>query len=119
MTIAEITQEIYANNFVKGFNDEPDVDKWVASQLANMHAEVSELWDAYRSGTEREPCDKCDKMVLIGFPPNALTKEEEECADIIIRALGFARHRGIDIARAMFVKHVYNTTRPHMHGKKN
>ena len=119
LTITEIAELVYLNNCIKGFNSEPDYEKWVATQMCNLHGEVTELWDSHRDGSHNMPCDKEEKLVALGFPAGSLSKEEEEIADIMIRALGYARHRGINIARAMFVKHSYNVTRPFKHGKKN
>lgn len=89
----------------KGFhtvNDNP------AAWVANIHGEVSELWEAYRNGKLSEPCDK-------DVP---LSNAEEELADIIIRACDTALQMGIDIERAVCVKLDYNETRPYLHGGK-
>jgi hypothetical protein len=48
-----------------------------------------------------------------------LTCREEEYADIIIRTLDQCRRLGVDIQRAVEIKHAYNLTRPYKHGKKN
>ena len=45
------------------------------------------------------------------------TAEEEEWADLIIRALDYAVGHGLDMA-ALFAKMTYNEGRPHLHGKK-
>jgi NTP pyrophosphatase (non-canonical NTP hydrolase) len=84
--------------------------------VANEHGEVSEFWEAFRKGTLHEPCDKAPKMVALGLP--ALSCVEEEVADIIIRALDTAQAYGVDVAKALAVKHAYNTTRPTLHGGK-
>ena len=117
MTLNEIADLIYANNNIKGFNDEKDTEKWIANQLLNMHGELAELHEAYRSGKENQVCDKTASMVAIGLP--ILTCEEEEATDLLIRILGFMRHRKINIPESIFAKHSYNITRPHMHEKKN
>lgn len=75
---------------------------------ANIHGETSELWEAARKG---QLLDTCDKKC-------GLTCEEEELADIIIRALDTACARNINIGRAVLTKHEYNTTRSHKHGGK-
>lgn len=84
----------------------------VAELLANLHGEVSELWEAYRKGQLDEPCDKADKM------PEPLTCAEEELADVIIRALDTAATWGIDIEKSIRVKAEFNRTRPYRHGGK-
>jgi len=88
----------------------------VSVYCANEHGEVSELWESFRAGTLHEPCDKAEKMKAAGLP--ALTSAEEEIADIIIRALDTADFLGVDVARALAVKHAYNRTRPKLHGGK-
>ena len=94
-----------------GFHDGDEVGKVsldrVAKFCANLHGEVSELWEAARKG---HLFDKCDKYC-------ALTCAEEELADIVIRAFDTAHTLGLDIGRAIALKSVYNEKRPHMHGK--
>lgn len=107
---------VHLNAQEKGFHGKP-LDKWFSDHIANTHAELSELWEAVRAGEEHDPCDKAEKMKELGLTP--LSKEEEEYADLVIRALDGAKRRKINIVRAVAAKHLYNTTRPHMHGKKN
>lgn len=107
----DLSEIVYKNAEEKGFHDEDkersDVQNY-AIWTANMHGEVSELWEAARKGQLLDTCDKeCD-----------LTCEEEELADIIIRALDTACARGIDIGHAVLTKHEYNTTSSHKHGGK-
>ena len=113
-----LSKAAYDNAVFKGFHDnDPLMDevdlygKWTA----NLHGEVSELWEAARKGNLLEGCDKHDDMVE-QFQ-DSLTCEEEELADIIIRVLDTAGARGINIGRAVNLKMAYNATRPHMHGK--
>lgn len=107
----DLSELVYKNAVNKGFHEKDalrdEVDNY-STWTTNIHGEVSELWEAARTGCLTKPCDKdCD-----------LTCEEEELADIVIRALDTARARGIDIGRAVLTKHEYNTTRPHKHGGK-
>lgn len=107
----DLSEVVYKNAEEKGFHDEDsdrsDVQNY-AIWTANLHGEVSELWEAARKNQLFDTCDKdC-----------GLTCEEEELADIIIRALDTARARHIDIGRAVLTKHEYNTTRSHKHGGK-
>lgn len=96
-----------------GFHDEPVP---MSVSAANLHSEVSELWESFRNGTLNLHCDKSEKMKATGLEP--LTCMEEELADIIIRALDTARENGVDVARAVRVKDAYNRTRPHKNGGK-
>ena len=47
-----------------------------------------------------------------------LTCLEEELADIVIRAFDTAKALGVDIERAVSVKHAFNASRPYRHGGK-
>ena len=106
---SDVARDVFTNAISKGFhvNDTPPTLDRVATYCANLHGEVSELWEAARKGNLNNPCDKkCN-----------LTCAEEELADIVIRALDTAHGLGVDIGRAVHLKSEYNATRPHMHGK--
>lgn len=114
----ELSKAAYDNAAIKGFHDGDNCKTPVelyAKWTANIHGEVSELWEAARKGKLKGPCDKAtlDDIKRDEF----LTCEEEELADIIIRVLDTAGARGINIGRAVLLKMAYNATRPHMHGK--
>ena len=118
LNLNEVARMVHQNAIQHGFHPEDQsLDLFLANQCCNIHAEVSEFWDAHRAGKSLEHCDKADKMVELGFPP--LTCQEEELADIVIRALDVSRRLGIDIMRAIGAKHAYNVTRPFRHGKMN
>lgn len=101
----EVAQACHEVAKSKGFYDREVV---LSEQTENIHGEVSELWDAHREGKLNQPCNK----------PIPLTCMEEELADIIIRTLDTAAHRGVDIGRAVLVKFEYNKTRSYRHGGK-
>jgi hypothetical protein len=82
----------------------------------NMVGEVAEMFESFRSGTLHKPCDKAQKMEESGLP--VLTAEEEEIADVVIRALDYGGRFDVDVARAVMVKHIYNRTRGYRHGNK-
>ena len=100
----------------KGFHDEDQEASGIARYIANLHGEVSELWEAFRHGALNKPCDKADEMVAAGIP--ALTCAEEEIADILIRVLDTAKALSIDVAFAVANKDAFNQTRSHRHGGK-
>ena len=79
----------------------------IAKFCANLHGEVSELWEAARKGNL---LDQCDKQI-------GLNCAEEELADIVIRAFDTAHTLGLEIGRAIALKSAYNEERQHMHGK--
>jgi NTP pyrophosphatase (non-canonical NTP hydrolase) len=92
----------------KGWYDEPETEiQFLARHCANVHGEVSELWEAARKGQLKEPCDK-----------GTLNCGEEESADILIRVFDACSNLGIDIGNAVAIKHDYNATRPKRHGGK-
>lgn len=107
MTLNEWANAAWQNAEDHGFHDE-GINDSVPSFVANLHGEVSELWEAYRDGGLNNTCDK-------GIP---LTRAEEELADIIIRVLDASVQLGINIEAAVTAKHGYNKTRPFRHGGK-
>lgn len=115
-----LSDQVYQNAIVKGFHEagknENDVQR-LARYTANLHGEVSELWEAARRGTLDDPCDKDATVPFLGGT-RQLTCAEEELADIVIRAMDTARALGIRIGECVKAKHEYNLGRPHMHGGK-
>lgn len=119
--LREVAQEMYENSKVHGFHDEetpilhsnPDINDLTLKQrigtwIANLHGEVSELWEAYRNRKLFLKCDKaCD-----------LTFAEEELADIAIRCMDTAVALGVDLGKAVSIKSEYNRNRAYKHGGK-
>lgn len=115
--LQSLSDAIHLNAVEKGFHDDGLThEQFVERHTGLLHEEVSELFSAVRSGNLHAPCDKADKMTALNLPP--LTCAEEEYADIVIRAFDQMARLGIDAARAITIKHLYNTTREPMHGKK-
>ena len=106
-TLNEWAQACWQNAEDHGFHD-AGINDAAPSWCANLHGEVSELWEAYRRGKLHEPCDK----------PIDLTCAEEEIADILIRAMDTAVQLGLDVDRIVRIKHEYNCSRPYRHGGK-
>ena len=102
-----VADECWQNAEDHGFHKDGS-NNTPATWVANLHGEISEFWEAYRKGKLDEPCDKA-------IP---LTCAEEELADEIIRCLDVARQKGLDIGRALAIKHQYNLARPYLHGDK-
>lgn len=118
MNMRDVQVAVHRNARNKGFHPDDEPERtYIANQCNNMHAEVTELWDAWRAGKEVEPCDKAAAMEKLGLP--MLTTTEEELADIVIRAMDVAARLGVDIESVVWAKHQYNLTRPHKHGKLN
>jgi hypothetical protein len=112
MNLNELAEHVYHIAAAHGFHENDDSPGRVAEFIANLHGEVSELWEAYRMHELNHPCDKVAKM------SEPLTCAEEELADIIIRALDTACTWNVDIDRAVRVKSEYNETRSYKHGGK-
>jgi len=118
-SISEWAREVYQNAVDKGWHDEDanlSQRDLIGGWVSNLHGEVSEFWEAFRDGKLHKPCDKAERMAAAGLAP--LTCAEEELADVVIRAFDDAQALGIDIERAIALKHAYNKTRPHRHGGK-
>lgn len=115
-----LSHVVYQNAVAKGFHDddarETDIQR-LARFGINIHAEVSELWEAARKDKLHSPCDK-DAFVQDLSGSRTLTCAEEELADIVIRALDTAAAMGLRIGDAIKAKHEFNLTRPHKHGGK-
>lgn len=98
-----LASEVHANAKAKGFWDKERND---GEMICLMHGELSEAHEAIRHGNP--PDDHIPKYL----------GTEAEFADVIIRIMDAAEARGWFVAEAVIAKMTYNTTRPHMHGKK-
>lgn len=83
-----------------------DDDRSDGEAIALIHAELSEMLEALRSGNP----------VSTKIPMN--TCVEEEAADVVIRLMDLAQQRGWNIAGAIINKLEYNDTREYKHGKR-
>lgn len=91
----------------KGWWDQP---RNKGELIALMHSELSECLEALRTKTPDGSPAMDDKVP-------ELTGEEAELADTVIRILDYCGAFGIDLGRAIMLKHEYNITRPPKHGK--
>lgn len=124
MNLNEIADIVHNLAKEKGWHDDQETElQYIQRCVANIHGEVSELWEAARNGIHRGPSDK---KIWYEKSRNAegledytyMTNIEEELADIIIRSLDMAARLELDIHRAVACKHGYNKERPHRHGGK-
>jgi len=110
-SVSYVAKQMYQVATEHGFHEGETIGEVSNSRMsefiANLHGEVSELWEAHRDGKLFAQCNK----------PVALTCAEEELADIIIRAMDTAHSLGINIGKAIATKTSYNKTRPYKHGK--
>lgn len=116
LDLRQLADLVFANAYAHGFHDPNQSEgDFLAHMCCNKHGEISELYDAWRNNTLRQPCDKAEKMQAAGLP--VLNCAEEEYADLIIRCLDECSRLNLDIVRAIAIKHLFNTTRPYKHGK--
>lgn len=109
MKLNQLRDELHGLAKAKGWYDQPETDDhFIARFVANTHGELSELWEAHRKGQLNQPCTK----------DAGLTYLEEEMADIIIRTLDACGRLGVDIERAVTLKHECNKSRAYRHGGK-
>jgi NTP pyrophosphatase (non-canonical NTP hydrolase) len=102
---------VYVNARDKGFWDGADIkDPLVfGNKLMLTVGELAECHEVVRK--EKQFLDvACPK-------PIDITAVGEELADTVIRVMDLAERAGIDLGRAIMLKHKYNQGRPHMHGK--
>lgn len=104
-TLEALGQWFFHQAKASGFWDD-DVDTSMSTKLMMVHGEVSEAFEAIRDGNP--PSTKIP----------AYSSLEEELADIVIRVLGDAAARDLDVFGAIISKAIYNGNRPFKHGKK-
>lgn len=105
MGFNDFKREVYENNVRHGFTG-PDIPFNAGEKIALMHSELSEALEYERKGN-----GKSDHIPQF-------SGVEEEFADVIIRIMDYAAHKGLDVAGAVAAKHEFNLTRPFKHGGK-
>lgn len=131
-TLAEWTKEIHETAHEHGWHEEP---RTFGEFIALCHAELSEALEEYRDGLNSNQIhlDATDGFIVVHeifvlskcpIELDFYGKKQKpegipiELADVIIRILDFCGESGIDIEKAMTMKHLYNQTRPWRHGGK-
>jgi NTP pyrophosphatase (non-canonical NTP hydrolase) len=121
-TLGEFQSAIYWINLKNGWFDS---DRTFGDDVALIHSEVSEMFEAYRSdGLEDTTITHCTKHQPVEGHPivgEDLCKPEgvgSELADILVRLLDTAERHDIDITYELMRKIRYNHTRSYRHGNK-
>lgn len=93
------------------WNEAAIINEVLGNKISLIHSEVSEALEAIRKGDAYAHEPKSEKT-----PNHSLLAEE--LADTVIRIFDLASHCNIDLGMAIVDKVMYNSKRPHMHGKK-
>ena len=102
MQIANLTGEIYRQNFIAGWHDKP---REVGTCLMLIVSEIAEAMEGDRKNLMDDHLP--DRPMI-----------EVELADAIIRILDLAGREELDVAGAIHDKLIYNQSRPD-HKKEN
>jgi len=105
MKLREIQHMVHALAVAKGWWQEP---RNTAEIIALCHSELSEALEELR-----EPTPRVFEIADNGKPEGWAV----ELADCIIRILDFCEAHGIDLEHILIMKHDYNKSRSHKHGK--
>ena len=107
MTIREWVEAAHTNAKSKGFWDSNTGA--VPEKLCLVHSEISEALEEWRRDGHMQVWYGEDGKPE-GFPV--------ELADAMLRIMDLAGGMGVDLERAIQIKHEYNKSRPHLHGKR-
>ena len=114
-SLADMQAEILKVNTANGWFD---TERSVGDDIALLHSEVSEAFEAYRDhGTK----DVTWPLQAPGERRGAPPKPEgfgSELADILIRLLDTCERHGIDLEAEYERKIIYNRSRGYRHGGK-
>lgn len=118
MNLNELTKEIHKNAVEHGWWDD---ERSFGDIVALCHSELSEALEEYRNNkpymyfVETNGFEVMEMSEWNGEKPEGIAIE---LADCIIRILDYCGRVGIDIEKAIEIKHEYNKTRPYKHGGK-
>lgn len=111
-------ERVYQVNVANGWFDE---DRTVGDDVALLHSEVSEMFEAWREHGLADATKPLRNSYTGEIDPSKLPKPEgfgSEAADILIRLLDTCHRRGVDLSAEFNRKVAYNATRGYKHGGK-
>lgn len=117
--INQLAKETHDNAQSKGFNHDD-----IPRLLCLVHSEVSEALEAHRSDLYctmpiYNDAEKAEALINNSyFEAYIKNTFEDELADIILRVMGIAHSKGIDLEFHIRAKMNYNASRAHKHGGK-
>lgn len=101
--VRDVQRAVYETAVEKGWHDR---ERSIGEVIALMHSELSEALEGAR---KRDPASE-------KIP--AYSQVEEEWADVVIRIMDEAEHRGFRVWEAVLEKMRYNEGRERKHGGK-
>ena len=131
LTLAAMQREVFEVNHANGWFDD---DRDFAADVALLHTEVSEMFEAYRDHQLEDPTEipTCDCPVTTSgvrgmhhstecaiFRPVKPEGVGSEAADVLIRLLDTCERRGINLEAEYKRKLAFNKTRGYKHGGKH
>lgn len=108
MNLKDMQAEIREVNEANGWYED---ERTVGDDVALLHSEVSEMFEAYRDGGLADQTARYDG-------PNKPEGFGSECADVLIRLLDTCERRGVDLDFEYARKSAHNRTRGYRHGGK-
>lgn len=117
MDLKEMQRYVLEVNTANGWFDS---ERTFGDDIALLHTEVSEAFEAYRVN------GNCEDQTLYTFPPGETEsvpgKPEgvgSEFADVLVRLLDSCERHGINLEAEFVRKMAYNETRGYRHGGKH